>query len=188
MDEYIGLPESASQNFRLWLQREFFSRVPLGEIALIEPGGDPERCAAKYTKQLAAHPIDLVCLGIGVNGHLAFNDPPANFNDPLDVKIVALADASRQQQVDDGLFTSLEEVPTHAVSLTIPRLLRADRLFCCVPGKLKQKAVARALTGSVDSSSPASILREHPNCTIYLDTESAAELNYQNLSRHATGL
>jgi glucosamine-6-phosphate deaminase len=94
-----------------------------------------------------------------------------------------LADASRQQQVDDGLFTSLEEVPTHAVSLTIPRLLLADRLFCCVPGKLKQKAVARALTGSVDPSLPASVLREHPHCTIYLDAESAAGLNSKNLFR-----
>ena len=188
MDEYIGLQENAPQNFRIWLQREFFSRVPLGKLVLIEPGGDPERCAAEFAKQLAAHPIDLVCLGIGVNGHLAFNDPPADFNDPLDVKIVALADASRQQQVDDGLFTSLEEVPTHAVSLTIPRLLRADRLFCCVPGKLKQRAVARALTGSVDPSSPASVLREHPHCTIYLDAESAAGLNAENLSRHVRGV
>lgn len=150
---------------------------------LIEPSRDLERCVAEYATQLAARPIDLVCLGIGVNGHLAFNDPPADFNDPLDVKIVALADASRQQQVDDGLFTALSEVPTHAVSLTIPRLLRADRLFCCVPGKLKQKAVARALTGSVDPSWPASILREHPHCTIYLDAESAVGLNSENLSR-----
>lgn len=180
MDEYIGLPESAPQNFRHWLQREFFGRVSLGKIVLIEPGGDPERCAAEYAKQLAAHPIDLVCLGIGVNGHLAFNDPPADFNDPLDVKVVALADASRQQQLDDGLFPSLDEVPTHAVSLTIPRLLRADRLFCCVPGKLKQKAVTGALTGPIDPSLPASILREHPHCTIYLDAESAAGLNSEN--------
>jgi glucosamine-6-phosphate deaminase len=182
------LPESAPQNFGLWLQREFFSRVPLGKVVLIEPSGDLERCIAEYAKQLAAQPIDLVCLGIGVNGHLAFNDPPADFNDPLDVKIVALADASRQQQVDDGLFSSLEEVPTHAVSLTIPRLLRADRLFCCVPGKLKQEAVARALTGSVSPWLPASVLREHPHCRIYLDTESAAGLNPENLSRHARGL
>jgi glucosamine-6-phosphate deaminase len=183
MDEYIGLSESAPQNFRIWLRREFFDRIPLGKIVLIEPGDNPEQCAAEYAKELAGRPIDLVCLGIGVNGHLAFNDPPADFNDPLDVKIVALADASRQQQVDDGLFTSLEEVPTHAVSLTIPRLLRADRLFCCVPGKLKQKAVARALTGSVDPSLPASVLREHPHCTIYLDAESAAGLNSENLFR-----
>lgn len=183
MDEYIGLPDSAPQNFRFWLQREFFSRVPLGRVELIEPNADPERCAAEYAKQLAESPIDLVCLGIGVNGHLAFNDPPADFNDLLDVKIVVLADASRQQQVDDGLFTSLDEVPTHAVSLTIPRLLRAGRLFCCVPGKLKQNAVARALTDSVDPSMPASILREHPNCTIYLDTESAAGLNSESLSQ-----
>lgn len=182
MDEYIGLSESAPQNFRLWLQREFFSRVPLGKVLLIEPGSDPEACAAEYAKQLAAHPIDIVCLGIGMNGHLAFNDPPADFNDPLDVKIVALANASRQQQVEDDLFTSLEEVPTHAVTLTIPRLLRAARLFCCVPGRLKQNAVARALSGSVDSSSPASILSEHPGCTIYLDAESAAGLNSENLS------
>jgi glucosamine-6-phosphate deaminase len=176
MDEYIGLPDNAEQNFRLWLRREFFDRVPLGRVSLIDPKEAPETCAASYTRELAEAPIDFVCLGIGVNGHLAFNDPPADFDDRDDVKIVDLELASRQQQVDDGLFASVEDVPTRAVTLTIPRLLRARRLFCCVPGKLKEAAVKRALSGDISSDSPASILRQHSDCTLYLDTDSAGSL------------
>jgi glucosamine-6-phosphate deaminase len=176
MDEYIGLPDGAKQKFGTWLKTEFFDRVPLGAINLIEPGTNPEHAAEQYAQRLGERAVDLVCLGIGVNGHLAFNDPPADFTEARDIKVVELQYASRQQQVDDGLFTTVEEVPTHAITLSIPRLLRAGRLFCCVPGSLKRDAVTRALTGSVDPNSPASILREHPNCTIYLDAESAAGL------------
>lgn len=176
MDEYIGLPDTAEQNFRLWLQREFFDRVPLGKISLITPGDSPEACAASYAKDLAAHDVDIVCMGIGVNGHLAFNDPPAEFDETADMKIVKLEIDSRKQQVFDGLFTSLELVPTHAVTLTIPRLLRSRKIFCCVPGAQKEAAVTRALTGPLDPGSPASALRRHPDCQIYLDEDSAKGL------------
>jgi glucosamine-6-phosphate deaminase len=176
MDEYIGLPDGANQRFGIWLKTEFFDRVPLGSVNLIEPGANPQQAAENYAQRLRERPVDMVCLGIGVNGHLAFNDPPADFTEAQDIKVVELQYASRQQQVDDGLFTTVEEVPTHAITLSIPRLLRAERLFCCVPGSLKRDAVTRALTGSIDPGSPASILREHPNCTIYLDAESAAGL------------
>jgi len=181
MDEYIGLPKDAPQNFGLWLRRHFFDHVPLGKISLIEPGEDPEADAEEYAKKLAEDPIDVVCLGVGINGHIAFNDPPAIFGDPQDVKVVKLEQASRQQQVYDGLFASIEVVPTHAVTLKVPRLLRANRLFCCVPGKAKQKAVTRALIGRIDPESPASILRGHTGCTIYLDEESAAGLQTDSL-------
>lgn len=176
MDEYIGLPVHAPQRFGNWLKREFFDKVPLGAITLIEPASDPEASASLYAVQLAQKPVDMVCLGIGSNGHLAFNDPPALFEDASDVKVVELEWASRQQQVDDGLFTTIEQVPTHAVTLTIPRLLRSDLLFCCVPGRLKQDAVRRAFTGTVHPESPASILRTHTGCKVYLDAESAAGL------------
>jgi glucosamine-6-phosphate deaminase len=122
---------------------------------------------------LAAAPIDIVCLGIGVNGHIAFNDPPvADFNDPLDVKTVELDAICRQQQVDDGSFARLAAVPTHAITLTIPRLLRADRLFCVVPGAQKRQAVHDTLHGPISLGCPASILRTHPACVLYLDPES----------------
>lgn len=118
-------------------------------------------------------PLHLVCLGIGVNGHLAFNDPPvADFRDPLAVKRVELDPACRQQQVDDGAFPSLGQVPTHAVTLTIPRLLDADRLVCTVPGRAKRPAVRAALRGPLGTACPASALRLHPACTLYLDQDS----------------
>lgn len=176
MDEYIGLPVGARQRFGEWLKREFFDRVRLRGVHLIEPGEDAERCADAYGALLAEQPIDMVCLGIGMNGHIAFNDPPADFNELRDVRVVELDRLSRMQQVEEGLFPALEAVPTHAVTLSIPRLLRAEKLSCCVPGDLKRAAVTRAFSGTVDVSSPASILREHPGCEVYLDADSAAGL------------
>ncbi len=176
MDEYIGLPANAKQRFGAWLTREFFVSIPLRRVALIEPGIDPQRCAEEYAALLAETLVDIVCLGIGMNGHIAFNDPPADFNEPQDVRVVELDRLSRVQQVEEGLFVTLDDVPTHAITLSIPRLLRADKLFCCVPGKLKEAAVTRAFHGVVDPSSPASILRDHTGCTVYLDAESAAGL------------
>ena len=176
MDEYVSLPPGAPQRFGEWLRREFFNRVPLGAVHLIEPGDDPEAAAQAYAALLAERPVDIVCLGIGMNGHLAFNDPPADFQEPRDVLVVALDALSREQQVREGLFPTFEAVPTHAVTLSIPALLRADRLFCSVPGALKQAAVKRAFSGSIGPDSPASILRTHPGCTVYLDTASAAGL------------
>lgn len=175
MDEYIGLPEAARQNFRNWLRRELFDHVPV-RTELLVPGDDPSAAARSYVRQLAASPIDVVCLGVGVNGHLAFNDPPASFEDPEDARVVTLHAASREQQVSDGCFEALHAVPTQAITLTIPRLLRAGRLFCCVPGALKEAAVTRAFTGTVDPSSPASILRTHPSCRVFLDADSASGL------------
>jgi glucosamine-6-phosphate deaminase len=176
MDEYVGLAETAPQRFGAWLKREFFETVPLGSVRLIEPGPGPVQCAQDYASKLAEFPIDIVCLGIGMNGHIAFNDPPANFDEHRDVYVVELEHRSREQQVREGLFPSVNDVPTHAVTLSIPRLLRAERLFCCVPGSIKEEAVTRAFTGSIDVDSPASILRSHPSCSIYLDKESAAGL------------
>lgn len=173
MDDYIGLEAGAPQRFSVWLADNFFNRIPIGAFYRIDPDPDPETCAQDYADLLARAPVDLVCLGIGVNGHLAFNDPPdADFNDPLDVKIVALDPVSRQQQVDDACFATLAAVPTHAVTLTIPRLLRCDRMVCVVPGRAKREAVAKTLYGPFGPAVPATALREHPRCTLYLDQES----------------
>jgi glucosamine-6-phosphate deaminase len=177
MDEYLGLAENAPQRFALWLRKAIFDRVPFARVELLEPGGDPEATAAAYAEKLAAAPIDLVCCGIGANGHLAFNDPPADLNDPKDVKVVELDVACRQQQVDDRCFDRFEDVPTHALTLTVPRLLASDRIFCCVPGDLKKTAVRRTLQDPISGAVPATALRTHTNWSLYLDQDSAAELN-----------
>ncbi|MCP4383303.1 MAG: glucosamine-6-phosphate deaminase [Hyphomicrobiales bacterium] len=173
MDDYIGLDAAAPQRFSVWLENNFFNRIPIGAFQRIEPDPDPIACARDYTELLARAPIDIVCLGIGVNGHLAFNDPPdADFDDPDDVRIVALDAVSRQQQVDDACFDTLSTVPTHAVTLTIPRLLRSDRMVCVVPGRAKRDAARKTLHGPFGPAVPATALRRHPHCTLYLDQES----------------
>jgi glucosamine-6-phosphate deaminase len=175
MDEYLGLPPDAPQRFGTWLRGALLDRVPVGTVHLIDPGADPREAVDRYSALLAAAPIDLVCLGIGVNGHIAFNDPPADFADPALVKVVSLDLASRVQQVDDGCFAALDQVPARAVTLTIPALLSAAELFCMVPGARKKRAVTDALHGPVTGLVPASALRTHPRCSIYLDKESAPD-------------
>ncbi|HTW45147.1 MAG TPA: glucosamine-6-phosphate deaminase [Acidobacteriaceae bacterium] len=174
MDEYIGLAADASQRFGLWLRQAIFDKLPFAAVHLLDPGDDPEAAAAGYTRMLAEAPIDIVCLGIGVNGHLAFNDPPADLNDPKPVKVVHLDATCRQQQVDDGCFPTFDSVPTRALTLTIPRLLAADRLYCCVPGPMKREAVRRALHDPIGPDCPATALRLHPHCSLYLDPDSAS--------------
>jgi glucosamine-6-phosphate deaminase len=177
MDEYIGLPVGAPQRFGTWLRRHLFDRVPFGRVHVIEPDPVPKSAARSYATLLREAPIDIVCLGIGVNGHLAFNDPPvADLRDALDVKVVELDEVCRQQQVDDGCFPSFGEVPTHAVTLTIPRLLEAEELFCVVPGTVKRRAVWRTLHDPIGTACPSTALRTHPHCTLYLDREAAADV------------
>lgn len=174
MDEYIGLQPTAPQRFGLWLKAALLDRVRPGRVHLIDDVAARRDGGDAYSALLAAAPIDFVCLGIGVNGHLAFNDPGvADLDDPRDVKLVDLDDVCRQQQVDDRCFASFADVPTRAVTLTIPRLLRAGRLFCIVPGRAKRDAVGRALAGPINAACPASALRRHPACSLYLDCDSA---------------
>jgi glucosamine-6-phosphate deaminase len=165
MDEYIGLSPGAPERFSAWLDRHLFDRLPFGAVRRIRPEPDPQQAARAYAAELAAAPIDIVCLGIGINGHIAFNDTP------VAVKVVALDEVCRQQQVDDDCFARLDDVPRHALTLTVPRLLRAEQLFCVVPGAAKREAVRRTLYGPVTTECPASILRD-ANCTLYLDKES----------------
>lgn len=142
----------------------------------MQPSGDPAQAAADYAAKLKAAPIDIVCCGIGVNGHLAFNDPPADFDDPLTVKVVELEAQCRQQQVDDGCFAAISDVPTHALTMTMPALLAGHAVFCTVPGAAKKEAVRSAILGPIDPMCPASALRRHPRCAMYLDRDSAADL------------
>jgi glucosamine-6-phosphate deaminase len=177
MDEFIGLPLGAPQRFSEWLRRHVFSRVPDATAHCLMPDPDPETEAVRYAALLAEAPIDAVCLGIGINGHIAFNDPPvADFEDPLDVKVVEMDEICRRQQVDDEGFPDIEAVPRKALTLTVPRLMRADRLFCMVPGAQKAAAVRDTLNGPVSTATPASVLRRHPDCTLYLDTQAASHV------------
>ena len=172
LDEYLGLRRGAPQQFGSWLSRTLFERVPIGRVHLMNPGGDARPAVARYSQLLSAEPIDIVCLGIGVNGHLAFNEPPADFSATSVVKVVELDVASRQQQVDDGCFEDLDDVPHRAITLTIPTLLSARELYCMVPGEAKRSAVSRALNGPVTEAVPASALRLHPHCMVFVDRGS----------------
>jgi len=171
MDEYIGLDAAAPQRFAAFLKERLFERLPFREIHLIEPEGiEP---IENYEKLLKAAPIDLVCLGIGENGHIAFNDPPvADFADPVWVKVVDLDDACRRQQVNDGCFPTFDAVPKQAITLTIPALFSGKRLICTVPGPTKRQAVIRTLNDPISTACPATILRNHDACTLFLDGES----------------
>ncbi len=174
MDEYIGLPTDAPQRFANFLKEKLFDQVPLKAVHLIEGDDNSEKECQRYANLLAEKPIDIVCLGIGENGHIAFNDPPvADFDDPKLVKVVDLDARCRQQQVNDGCFVSLDVVPAQAITLTIPMLTSGKYLYCVVPGPTKREAVGNTLNGAISTDCPASILRTHQNCQLYLDTESA---------------
>jgi glucosamine-6-phosphate deaminase len=174
MDEYLGLPENASQRFGSWLTREFFSQVPIGKIHLIDGTGDAEVSCRAYASLLREAPIDIVLLGVGTNGHLAFNDPPADLDDPEMVRVVTLDQMCRKQQVFDGCFGTLDDVPRRAITLTVPTLMAGEELFCCVPGAHKSEAVNDMLEAPVSGACPATALRRHARCTVYLDRESSA--------------
>lgn len=175
MDEYIGLDKDAPQGFGNFLKAHIFGLVPFKSVNYIDiTTTDPEKEAERYGKLLDENLTDIVVLGIGENGHIAFNDPPvADFNDAKTVKPVKLDEVCRQQQVNDGCFESIDKVPTHAMTLTVPTLVRAPYLFCIVPAPTKAKAVYETLNGSIDEHCPASILRKHENAKLYLDNESA---------------
>lgn len=180
LDEYLGLPDESPQRFAHYLQHHIFSRVPFMEVYYLDPQEGkkaPEEICAQYRRLLDQYPLDIACIGIGDNGHIAFNDPPvADFHDPCKVKVVRLDETSRLQQVKDGCFATLNEVPTHAITLTIPAIMSAQAIVCVVPGKRKRKAVYRTLRGEISTKCPASILRTHPQARMFLDRESASLL------------
>lgn len=176
MDEYIGLDPAHPAGFRNFLKRALFDRFPFKSVNLIlGDAEDPEQEAARYEALLKEFPLDVCMLGIGENGHIAFNDPPvANFNDPHLVKTVELEDRCRQQQVNDGCFATIDDVPTHALTVTIPGMMAAKALFCSVPAKTKAEAVMHLVKDDISTQCPASIMRTHPNVNLYLDRDSGA--------------
>lgn len=178
MDEYVGLPEGHSASFPRFLQEHFLSHVSVKEFFPVL--GDADRVQAicdEYEALLRKYPADMVALGWGENGHLAFNDPPyANFADERWVKVIELAEASRKQQVGEGHFGSMDEVPTHAITVTIPALLAPGRILCIVPEARKAAAVSACLYEPVSEDRPGSILRAVDNARLYLDPDSAKGL------------
>jgi glucosamine-6-phosphate deaminase len=186
MDEYVGLDENHPASFRRYLRERLTGRVAMHKF--FEMNGNPEGIdsfARDYIRSLEAANPQLCLLGIGENGHLAFNDPgEADFDDPLPIKVVTLDDPCRQQQVSEGWFASREEVPREALTLTIPTLFRVPKLIVSVPGSRKAVAIRRTLEDPISTSCPSTILRTHPDVTIYLDSDSAAGLSDVQVSRY----
>ncbi|WP_309397723.1 glucosamine-6-phosphate deaminase [Cerasicoccus maritimus] len=178
MDDYVGLSGDSPQSFRFYLQENLLSYIECKEFFPIgSEAEDPDAECARYEAALKSKPIDLVCMGIGENGHIAFNDPSvADFNDSAWVKVVELEPACRQQQVNDGCFLGIDDVPTHAFTLTIPSLMSCRHVSCVVPGKLKADAVGESLRGPISKDCPASILRTHPAAVLWLDGDAALRI------------
>ena len=178
MDEYVGISADHPASFRRYLRERLTEKVKMRAFLEIDGSADDaEKTSREYADELRSADPQLCLLGIGENGHLAFNDPPiADFTDPVDMKIVELDMACRQQQTAEGWFSSVEEVPQYAITLTIPALLRVPKLIVSVPGNRKAKIVRRAFTEPISTRCPATILRTHPDATVYLDLESADEL------------
>jgi glucosamine-6-phosphate deaminase len=176
LDEYLDLPESHPASFRKYLRERLINIVGLKRFHLLNGEGDPSRVIAEVTAEIRKGPIDIAFVGIGENGHLAFNDPPADFETEEAYMVVELDDACRRQQLGEGWFRSLEEVPKKALSMTVRQVLKAKQIIAVVPDARKAAAVASCLEGDISPMAPASILRTHENTTIYLDPHSAALL------------
>ena len=178
MDEYVGVGPDHPAGFGRWIRQRIADPTSPRAAHYVGGLGEPEAECARYCELLAQHPLDLCCLGIGENGHLAFNDPPvADFDDPLDVKVVELETACRQQQVNEGHFPDLPAVPARAITVTIPALLRAGTVLAIVPESRKAEPVRAALREPVSTRCPASALRTVTNVTIHLEPESARLLS-----------
>lgn len=178
MDEYIGLDRTAPQSFGNFLTDHIFGKVPFKSVNLINCGAaEPEAECERYSKLLEENPVDIIIMGIGENGHIAFNDPwVADFNDSRKVKPVLLDEVCRQQQVNDGCFASIDLVPKSAITLTCPVFIEAPKLFCIVPAITKANAVKTTVYGEINEDCPATVLRQHPAAVLYLDADSASLL------------
>jgi len=179
LDEYLGMPISHPASFRKYLKERFVDRLPQPLVAFhyLDGEADPERECERVGEILLAHPIDVAFIGIGENGHLAFNDPPADFQTERPYLIVALDEACRRQQLGEGWFATLEDVPDRAISMSIRQIMKSAAIICSVPDRRKAEAVRGAVQGPVTPDLPASILQQHPQATIYLDRESASLLS-----------
>ena len=178
MDEYIGLHPDASQGFGNFLKDRLFTKVNCREVNYLNGNAtDPQDECKRYSDLLIKYPTDIVCLGIGENTHLAFNDPHvADFNDPLIVKVVDLDQDCRSQQVNDGCFATIDDVPTHALTITMPALFKSTFAYAIVPGKFKANAIYHTLNSDISELYPSTILRKHDHAVLFIDEDSASKL------------
>lgn len=178
LDEYIGLPITHPASFRKYLKERFISKVPnLKGVNLIDGEVDPTTECKRLSALILAHPIDVAFVGIGENGHLAFNDPPADFETEKPYIVVELDEACRKQQLGEGWFPSLEAVPTKAISMSVKQILKSKAIICSVPDLRKAQAVKDTIENPVSNLFPATALQLHPDCTCFLDTDSASLLS-----------
>ena len=179
LDEYLGMTEAHPASFRKYLMERFIRRVPALEAYHLIDGGrlEPREECKRLNGIISRHQVDLAMVGIGENGHLAFNDPPADFETTDPYILVPLDEACRKQQMGECWFETLEEVPERAISMSIRQIMKSGHIICSVPGRRKAKAVKNCLEDPVSNLRPASVLREHPDCSLYLDRESASLLS-----------
>jgi glucosamine-6-phosphate deaminase len=177
LDEYVGLPVTHPASFSRYILDRLIGKTAITRYHLLDGQGDPQRIAKEVGKELVSGPVHLVFVGIGENGHLAFNDPPADFQSEEPYRVVDLDEACRRQQVNEGWFADLADVPTKAISMSVRQILRAKEIIVIVPDLRKAPAVKACLEGEISPSAPASILREHANVTVYLDQNSASLLS-----------
>jgi glucosamine-6-phosphate deaminase len=185
LDEYVNMPATHPASFRKYLHERLIDKVGITRFHLLDGERDAGEVISEMTAEIRKAPIDVAFVGIGENGHLAFNDPPADFETDEAYIVVDLDEPCRRQQLGEGWFKSLEEVPRRALSMTVRQILKARQIIAVVPDARKAQAVAKCLQGSVSPMSPASILRNHPHTFVYLDKDSAALLNPEVVSSMA---
>lgn len=177
LDEYVGLPDTHPASFCKYLRERFINKVAMGKYHLLSGTDDPGSVMTKVGEQLQREPIDIAFVGVGENGHLAFNDPPADFNTQEPYAIVTLDQSCRRQQLNEGWFPTLEDVPEQAISMTINQILKAKEILCIVPDARKAQAVKNCFEARVSPTAPASALQNHANTTVYLDAASSSMLS-----------
>jgi glucosamine-6-phosphate deaminase len=182
LDEYVGLPITHPASFRKYLMERFIEPAGLRSYHLLDGEGNPQEVCRRIGEQISAAPIDVAFVGVGENGHLAFNDPPADFETDEPYIVVNLDEACRRQQVGEGWFAGLDDVPKQAISMSIKQILKAREIVCIVPDARKAEAVRNCFAGEVSPQFPASILRTHDNTIVYLDAESASLLDPNQIS------
>jgi glucosamine-6-phosphate deaminase len=182
LDEYVGLPITHPASFRKYLLERLIHKTEIAQYHLLDGNGDPREVARRAGAMLRSTPVDVAFAGIGENGHLAFNDPPADFETEEPYLVVNLDEACRRQQVGEGWFANISEVPRLAISMSVRQILKAKEIIAVVPDARKAPAVKLCFEGEVSPTAPASILRTHPAATIYLDRESASLLSAATLA------
>jgi glucosamine-6-phosphate deaminase len=182
LDEYVGISESHPASFCRFLRERLIDKTGITNFHLLNGNDNPAEVIRLAGQALKAAPVDVAFVGIGENGHLAFNDPPANFETEVPYLLVKLDEACRRQQMGEGWFSTFKEVPEHAISMSVKQILKAKEIICIVPDARKANAVKACLEGEISPMAPASILRTHPNTTLYLDQHSAALLSADTLT------